>query len=179
MCIVWEKRQRIQKAMSMWLTWYVTMREQDEEEDKHGGSQPVSWRGGGGRGWRRGGQGSRLKGYHSIAHLFLRQPGRVLYGLTCAGHTDRKGQRGMRRGEEERGLLSTFSEDYVTTSNTERQEGIKRKPQCTGWKTESQSEALTCILLNSSWIPNINNCMNDSTSISSSFVWSIIRILQH
>lgn len=85
MCIVWEKRQRIQKAMSMWLTWCVTMREQDEEEDKHGGSQPVSWRGGGGRGWRRGGQGSRLKRYHSIAHLFLRQPGRVLYGLTCAG----------------------------------------------------------------------------------------------
>lgn len=96
------------------------MREQGEEEEERGGSQPVGWRGGGeGRG---GGQGSRLKRYHSIAHLFPRRPARVLYGLTCPGHIERKGYRG--RGEGGRGLLSTISEDYVTKSNTERQQGI-------------------------------------------------------
>ena len=69
-------------------TWCVTMREQGEEEEKRGGSQPVgSWGGGG----RRGGWGSRLKRYHSIAHLFLRRPARVLYGLTCQGHIESRG----------------------------------------------------------------------------------------
>ncbi|KAK5903295.1 hypothetical protein CgunFtcFv8_007088 [Champsocephalus gunnari] len=61
------------------------MREQGEEEEKSGGSQPVGSTG------RGGGRGSRLKRYHSIAHLFLRQPARDLYGLTCAGHIEREG----------------------------------------------------------------------------------------
>ncbi|MED6254299.1 hypothetical protein ATANTOWER_022410 [Ataeniobius toweri] len=68
------------------------MREQDEEEKKCKGRQSVGYRGGGGT--RRGGRGSCRERYHSIAHLFLRQPARILYGLTCPRHIDRKGHGG-------------------------------------------------------------------------------------
>ena len=67
----------------------MTMREQGDKEEKCGGSQSVGHIGGGegrgGEGWR-GGQSSRLKRYHSIAHLSFRWPARVFYSLTCPGH---------------------------------------------------------------------------------------------
>lgn len=103
----------VAEAMLLCLTWSVAMRKQGEEQKQSRGSQPVGERGG-----TAGGQGSRMKRYHPIAHLSLRRPARLLYGLTWS--------RGRHREDGgEGGLLPTVCcQDYVTKSNTRDGWGI-------------------------------------------------------
>lgn len=104
-------------------TWCVTMRKQGEEEEKRGGSQSVGWRWGGGGGR---GQSSRLKRYHSIAHLFLWRPASPLrLNLSGAQWAQGMGREGGRKGGrsgvpgEGHRLLSILCWNYVIKLNRE------------------------------------------------------------